>query len=187
MKVLDCTQCDLCLSRKNIVNGVGNTSSNIMFVGEAPGYYEDKEGIPFVGHSGKLLNYYLDLANMPKDQIYLTNVIKCRPPDNRPPKSVEIEKCKRYLAREIQYIKPNIIVALGSTAASLLVPNFTKIKDFRLRPLVSAKTLIITTYHPSFILQNKLFDLYHSDWNYITKAYQLLCNPFHTSTYDNYK
>lgn len=187
IKILDCKQCDLCLSRKQIVNGTGNTASNIMLVGESPGYHEDKNGEPFKGKTGILLDYYLDLANLPRNSIYLTNVIKCYSKSNRAPKIVEIERCKQYLRREILFIKPKIIVALGAVAASLLVPNFTKINDFRLRPVVSSKTLIITTYHPTYILHNGLYDLYHSDWWYINRAYELLCNPFHSSTYSNLK
>lgn len=187
IKVLDCKQCDLCLTRRQIVNGSGNTESNIMLIGESPGYHEDKEGKPFKGKTGLLLDYYLDLVNLPRDDIYITNIIKCYSKSNRSAKVVEIERCKQYLRREILFIKPRIIVALGAVAASVLVPNFTKVNDFRLRPVVSAKTLIITTYHPSYILQNSLYDLYHSDWAYINKAYRLLCNPFHSSSYDNLK
>jgi uracil-DNA glycosylase len=186
-KIIDCCNCDLSFTRKNIVNGKGSTDASIIFIGEAPGYYEDKQGIPFVGNSGKLLDYYLELANLTLDKIYITNIVKCRPPENRMPTIKEINKCKYYFAREYLFIKPSLIVCLGAVASSILIPEFTKISDFRMNPVLSNNTLLLATYHPSYILQNKLFDLYYKDFYFIAKAYRKFCNPFHYCSFDDIK
>ncbi len=116
-----CTLCRLCKSRKNAVPGEGNYHAKILFVGEAPGRREDEEGRPFVGNAGRLLDYALSKANIKREDVYITNIVKCRPPNNRVPLSDEIEQCIPYLEKQIKIIDPLIICILGRTAYHALL------------------------------------------------------------------
>jgi uracil-DNA glycosylase family 4 len=184
MKITNCKQCDLSIGRKNIVNGVGDTNSQIMFVGEAPGYHEDKRGVPFVGKSGELLNKMLDYAGFVRDEVYITNVVKCRPPSNRTPYVREMQRCLPYLIDELKEVNPRIIVCLGRTAAAKIYPNFDTISKARLKPLLIGRTVVMVTYHPSYILVNELENMYYKDWKWISNAYSIFCNPFHTMNHE---
>lgn len=120
-EVIHCTKCQLCKTRKNAVPGEGSSSAKIMFVGEAPGRFEDLRGKPFVGKAGMILEAALSNANISRSQVFITNIVKCRPPGNRRPKSDEIAKCRDYLNKQISMINPIIICILGATAYSSLL------------------------------------------------------------------
>ena len=117
----DCQQCRLASGRTQVVFGTGNPQARIMFVGEAPGYYEDQQGIPFVGAAGKLLTQLLESVGLSRSEIYIANVIKCRPPNNRDPLPDEVETCKPYLLQQIQLIKPKLVCSLGNFATQTLL------------------------------------------------------------------
>ncbi len=145
--LVNCDRCKLAtLGRSQVVFGVGNPHASIMFVGEAPGFNEDQKGEPFVGAAGKLLNDLLASAGLSRDQIYIANVIKCRPPNNRDPEPDEVETCKPFLMQQIQLIKPKLVCTLGNWATQTLLERkvgITKVKaqafymkDFVLFPLL---------------------------------------------------
>jgi len=151
----DCTRCKLHgLGRKQIVFGVGNPDADLMFVGEAPGADEDIQGIPFVGRAGQLLTKIIEAIGLTRDDVYIANVIKCRPPQNRNPEPDEVETCQPFLFRQIDIIKPKVIVALGATAVRALTGASAPIVQLRGRPLTHASGAhIVVTYHPSAILR----------------------------------
>jgi DNA polymerase len=120
-EVMHCTNCELCRTRKNAVPGEGSASARIMFVGEAPGKFEDVQGKPFVGQAGKILEAVLLNANISRSQVFITNIVKCRPPGNRRPKRDEIIKCTDYLNKQISVINPKIVCILGATAYSSIL------------------------------------------------------------------
>ena len=120
-EVRGCPLCDLARTRKNAVPGEGQLSARIMFVGEAPGKNEDSKGRPFVGAAGKLLDSALEKAGIPRSEVFITNIVKCRPPDNRVPKGDEISACRPYLDRQISVIRPKVVCILGRTALSSLL------------------------------------------------------------------
>ncbi len=154
----DCSKCSLYRSRRQVVFGDGNPYSPVAFVGEAPGEEEDVQGKPFVGRAGKYLNRKLEeILNMKREQVYITNVCKCRPPANRKPTSVEIATCLPYLRQELQIIKPKVICCLGSTAAEGILGK--KLSITRLRGQLFSypydqKIKVFFTYHPAYILRN---------------------------------
>ena len=150
-----CNKCDISLKRKNIVNGSGNPNANIMFIGESPGYYEDRSGLPFVGKSGEMLDKYLYLFNLNRDDIYITNIIKCRPPRNRVPTFREISNCMGYLRKEIISINPKIIVLLGTTALRVYFNNFNLyMYQYAGKIYKVGNRYVIPMYHPSHLLRN---------------------------------
>jgi DNA polymerase len=128
-RVSICTKCDLCKSRTNAVPGKGYHKSELIFIGEAPGRSEDKQGEPFVGVAGKKLSIALEYARIPMDKVYITNVVKCRPPKNRIPKESEKKACEHYLKTEISLIKPKIICVMGNTAYHSLLGGNNITKD----------------------------------------------------------
>ena len=156
-RVENCRKCDIALGRKNIVNGVGNLNGKVMIIGEAPGYYEDKHGVPFVGNSGQLLDTMLNLIGLTRKDVYITNVIKCRPPNNRNPLAVEINNCLPHLIEEIKTIKPKIIILLGGIALNTYFrkSNLTvgKLKGYIIPS--HNDSFVMTMYHPSYVLRNK--------------------------------
>lgn len=122
-RIANCPDCDLCHTRTNAVPGEGATNAEVMLVGEGPGFYEDQQARPFVGPAGKLLDQLLGLAGLKRDQVYITNVVKCRPPENRDPLPVEVEACRKYLEEQIRTIKPKLIVTLGRYSLSWFYPR----------------------------------------------------------------
>jgi len=151
----DCQRCPLAKTRTNLVFGAGNPDAQLMFVGEAPGRDEDREGIPFVGRAGQLLTKIIQAINMTRDQVYIANILKCRPPNNRNPEAEEIEKCYPFLQQQIKVIQPRIICALGAFAAQTLLQTKTPIGRLRGRGHPFNKhSLVIPTYHPAFLLRN---------------------------------
>ena len=151
----DCTRCKLCaLGRKQIVFGVGNPHADLMFVGEAPGRDEDIQGIPFVGRAGQKLTQIIEAIGLTRQDVYIANVIKCRPPENRNPEPDEVEKCEPFLFRQIDLIKPKVIVALGTFAARSLLKTDSPISRLRGRVFDYRGAKLIPTFHPAYLLRN---------------------------------
>jgi DNA polymerase len=151
----DCTRCKLhTLGRKQIVFGVGNPSADLMFVGEAPGADEDIQGIPFVGRAGQLLTKIIEAINLTRDDVYIANVIKCRPPQNRNPEPDEVDCCEPFLFRQVDVIKPKVIVALGKFAAQALLRTLDPISRLRGRVFDYRGAKLIPTFHPAYLLRN---------------------------------
>jgi uracil-DNA glycosylase family 4 len=162
-KVIKCTNCDLCKTRKNSVPGKGNFQSEVIFVGEAPGRNEDQKGEPFVGTAGKRLDAALENAGINRDSIYITNVVKCRPPNNRVPSVIERDTCKDYLQKEISIIKPKIICILGNTAFNSILGGSEIIK-FRGKTVRKKNQIYFLTVHPAATIYNQeLIDVLKAD------------------------
>jgi uracil-DNA glycosylase len=151
----DCTRCKLHgLGRRQIVFGVGNPRAALMFVGEAPGYEEDVQGEPFVGRAGQLLTRIIEAIGLTREDVYIANVIKCRPPENRNPEPDEVASCEPFLFRQVDAIKPRVIVALGTFAAHALLKVNTPISRLRGRSYNYRGAQLIATFHPAFLLRN---------------------------------
>ena len=150
----DCTRCGLSRGRKNIVFGVGNPRADIMFIGEGPGADEDEQGEPFVGRAGQLLNNMIAAMGLRREDVYIANVVKCRPPQNRAPERDEIETCSPFLMRQVDVIRPKIIVALGATAAKTLLGISDSMASLRGRLYDFRGTKLAVTYHPAFLLRD---------------------------------
>jgi DNA polymerase len=172
----DCTRCKLhTLGRKQVVFGVGNPDANLMFVGEAPGADEDLQGIPFVGRAGQLLTKMIEAINLRREDVYIANVIKCRPPGNRNPEPDEIAQCEPFLFQQIAAIQPKVIVALGSFAAKTLLRSDESISRLRGRIYDFHGARLIPTFHPSFLLRSP--DRKRDAWEDLKKARALLTGP----------
>ncbi|HVG69282.1 MAG TPA: uracil-DNA glycosylase [Vicinamibacterales bacterium] len=151
----DCSRCKLhTLGRKQVVFGVGNPNADLMFVGEAPGADEDIQGEPFVGRAGQLLTKIIEAIDLKREDVYIANVIKCRPPGNRNPEPDEVEQCEPFLFRQIDIIKPRVIVALGKFAAQCLLKTDAPITRIRGREFTYRDAVLIPTYHPAYLLRN---------------------------------
>jgi uracil-DNA glycosylase family 4 len=151
----DCTRCKLhTQGRKQVVFGVGNPSADLMFVGEAPGADEDVQGVPFVGRAGQLLTRMIEAMGFTRDEVYIANVIKCRPPGNRNPEPDEIQTCEPFLFRQIETVQPRVIVALGAFAAKTLLKSDAPISRLRGRLYDYRGVKLIPTFHPSFLLRS---------------------------------
>jgi uracil-DNA glycosylase len=151
----DCTRCRLhSQGRTQIVFGVGNPQADLMFVGEAPGADEDVQGIPFVGRAGQLLTKIIEAIGLTRDDVYIANVIKCRPPGNRNPEQDEVNTCEPFLYRQIDIIKPKVIVALGTFAAKALLQSTDPISRLRGRTYDYRGAKLIPTFHPAYLLRN---------------------------------
>ena len=153
--VNSCTLCDLSTTRKNVVFGEENLSAKVMFIGEGPGAMEDSSGKPFVGRAGQLLTKMIEnVLDIKREDVYIANIVKCRPPNNRVPTPMEATTCKSYLLRQIEIIKPKIIVALGATSYHHLTEDKARISTVRGRVFEFGDFYLIPTYHPSFLLRN---------------------------------
>ncbi len=151
----ECVRCKLCtLGRKQIVFGVGNPNADLMFVGEAPGRDEDIQGVPFVGRSGQKLTQIIEAIGLTREEVYIANVIKCRPPENRNPEPDEVEQCEPFLFRQIDIIKPKVIVTLGTFAAKSLLRSTEPISRLRGRVFEYRGAKLVPTFHPAFLLRN---------------------------------
>ena len=169
--VIKCTKCDLCKTRTNAVPGKGNFQSDVIFVGEAPGRNEDKKGEPFIGVAGKKLSIALDEAGISRDDVYITNIVKCRPPNNRVPNTDERDTCKEYLKQEISIIKPKLICILGNTAFNSILGG-SEITKFRGKVVRKNNLLYFLTIHPAATIYNqKLIDVLKND---IVKLFDLI-------------
>ena len=170
-QVTQCTKCELSKTRNNSVPGKGNFKSDVIFVGEAPGKNEDMNGEPFIGIAGKKLTIALENAGITRDEIYITNIVKCRPPKNRVPTITERDTCKNYLEKEIQIIKPKIICILGNTAFKSLLDGKEIIK-FRGKIVKKDNQLYFLTIHPAATIYNqKLISVLKKD---IKKLFKLI-------------
>jgi uracil-DNA glycosylase len=149
-----CTECRLHRGRTHVVFGVGNPQADLMFVGEAPGRDEDLQGEPFVGRAGQLLTRIIEAIGMKRQDVYIANVIKCRPPNNRNPEADEILHCEPYLIRQIALVKPRLIVALGTFAAQTLLKTKLPISQLRGRFHAYQGVPVMPTFHPAFLLRN---------------------------------
>ena len=151
----DCTRCKLhAMGRSQVVFGVGNPNADLMLIGEAPGHDEDAQGIPFVGRAGQLLTKIIEAIELTREQVYIANVIKCRPPENRNPEPDEVATCEPFLFRQVQIIKPKVIVALGTFAARTLLRTNEPISKLRGRFYKYGDAALIATFHPAFLLRS---------------------------------
>jgi uracil-DNA glycosylase family 4 len=172
-KALVCTRCPLAKTRLHVVFGVGDSQTNLLFIGEAPGEQEDLKGEPFVGRAGQLLDKILAAIQMKREQVYITNILKCRPPNNRSPHASEIEQCEPYLLNQIDLIQPKLIVCLGLVAAKTLLRVEYNLQQMRGKIYNYHGFDLMVTYHPAALLRNpylkkfawedfqKIRDLYH--------------------------
>jgi uracil-DNA glycosylase len=151
----DCTRCKLhTQGRTQIVFGVGNPEADLMFVGEAPGADEDAQGIPFVGRAGQLLTKIIEAIGLKREDVYIANVIKCRPPGNRNPEQDEVETCEPFLFQQIDVIRPKVVVALGTFAARTLLRTLDPISRLRGRVFDYRGAKLVPTFHPAYLLRN---------------------------------
>ena len=155
-QVINCQQCELHATRTQAVFGVGNQQADWLIIGEAPGADEDRKGEPFVGRAGQLLNEMLKAIGLKREQVYIANILKCRPPNNRDPKPEEAASCSPYLQRQIELIQPKVILALGRIAAQRLLQSNTSLARLRsqVHHLESTQSPVIVTYHPAYLLRS---------------------------------
>ncbi len=150
----ECTRCKLHRKRHKIVFGAGNPRAELIFVGEGPGHDEDMQGLPFVGRAGKLLTQMIEAMSLTREDVYIANIVKCRPPENRQPQEDEIAMCRPFLERQLGAIQPKIIICLGSTAAQTLLGTKKSISAFRGQWFDYSGAKLIPTYHPAYLLRN---------------------------------
>jgi uracil-DNA glycosylase len=150
----DCTRCKLHRGRTKLVFGDGNPKAELVFVGEGPGRDEDVQGLPFVGRAGKLLTQMIEAMGLQRQDVYICNVVKCRPPENRTPEKEEVETCSPFLLRQLDAISPKVIVCLGSVAAQTLLETNRGISHFRGQWLEFRGRKLMATYHPAYLLRN---------------------------------
>lgn len=174
--VKQCRKCRLCETRKNVVFGVGNREADIMFIGEGPGADEDAQGEPFVGKAGKLMNMAFDMLGVKREEVYIANIVKCRPPNNRNPQDDEEENCLDYLRNQVILVKPKIIVLLGSVALKNVLGKEYGITASRGKWLERKGILYMPTWHPAALLrdENKKID-FIKDLKQVIKRYNEIC------------
>jgi len=153
-EVSDCTGCDLYMTRRNSVFGSGDSKARLMFIGEAPGEEEDRQGLPFVGRAGQLLTKIIEAMGLERKDVYIANVLKCRPPNNRMPLPSEILACEENLKKQIEIIKPKVICALGKFASQTLLRTESSITALRGSFKDYFGTKVMPTYHPAYLLRN---------------------------------
>lgn len=153
-EVKGCPKCDLCKTRTNTVFGEGDADAKLMFIGEAPGENEDLQGRPFIGRAGELLTKMINGMGLAREQVYIANIVKCRPPGNRTPEPVEATTCSQFLLKQIDVIQPEVIVALGSTAATYLLGVKQSLSGLRGRWHSCRGAKLAVTYHPAFLLRD---------------------------------
>lgn len=169
----DCTRCKLHgLGRRQIVFGVGNPDADLMFVGEAPGQDEDIQGFPFVGRAGQLLTKIIEAIDLKREDVYIANVLKCRPPNNRNPEPDEVASCQPFLRRQIEAVNPRVIVALGSFAAKTLLQTEEAISRLRGRVYSYGNAKLVATYHPAYLLRSP--DKKRETWDDMKRVRELL-------------
>ena len=153
-EAMSCVKCRLCKTRKTVVFSDGSLEAELVFVGEGPGRDEDEQGVPFVGAAGKLLTKIIEAMKMQRGEVYICNVVKCRPPQNRPPEPDEIAACSGYLETQLLTIRPKVICALGKTAAAALLETQAPMGALRGRTFEWKGIPLIVTYHPAYLLRN---------------------------------
>ncbi|MBI3014738.1 MAG: uracil-DNA glycosylase [Candidatus Tectomicrobia bacterium] len=177
-----CTLCPLSQSRTQVVFGAGNHRARIMFVGEAPGYHEDLKGEPFVGSAGRLLSELLENIGMKRTDVYIANVIKCRPPGNRNPLPEEIESCKPYLLKQIELIKPKIVCTLGNFSTQLLLKKKVGVSKLRGQSFQVDGYVVVPMYHPAAALhQGGLLVSLKEDFSYLKTLLEAGIEPTRVS------
>ena len=154
-QIKDCKKCKLCNNRTNIVFGDGNKNADVMFIGEGPGADEDREGIPFVGKAGKLMNQALIGLGIKREELYIANIVKCRPPGNRNPENDESASCIEYLKAQIMFVKPKIIVLLGSVALKNVLGDEYNITSSRGKWISKNGIMYLPTWHPAALLRDE--------------------------------
>jgi len=154
-RIVICQKCELSRHRKNPVPGEGSLQAQLMFVGEAPGRDEDLQGRPFVGRAGQLLTKIIKAMNYRRQDVYITNVVKCRPPNNRNPHQAEIEKCQEYLLTQIELIKPRVIVSLGKVATDFFLQSSLSMTALRGKFYDYGQIRLMPTFHPSYLIRNE--------------------------------
>ena len=161
--IIGCKKCKLCNNRNNIVFGCGNKNADIMLIGEGPGADEDIQGIPFVGKAGKLMNSAFEALEINRDDVYIANVVKCRPPNNRNPEKYEETACLDYLRNQVILVKPKIIVLLGNVALKAILGNEYSITSARGKWVEKKEILYMPTFHPAALLRDekKKIDFYN--------------------------
>ncbi len=174
----DCKRCKLCTTRKNLVFGIGNPKARLVFVGEGPGADEDEKGEPFVGDAGRMLNRIITAMGIKREDVYICNVVKCRPPGNRNPEADEITACTPFLLRQLRSVSPEVIVALGKFASQALLESKEPISKLRGRFRDFHGIPLMPTYHPSYLLRSggnsaSFWDV----WEDMTQVLQLLKLP----------
>jgi DNA polymerase len=179
----DCTRCKLHgMGRRQIVFGVGNPNAELMFVGEAPGADEDAQGVPFVGRAGQLLTKMIQAMGYQRDDVYIANVLKCRPPGNRDPQPDEVESCEPFLFRQIASVQPKVIIALGAFAARTLLETIDPISRLRGRVFEFRGAKLIPTFHPSFLLRSPGYK--REAWEDLKTALAILGRPVSPASSD---
>ncbi len=153
--IMDCRKCKLCQNRINIVFGVGNKEAKVMMIGEGPGADEDRQGIPFVGKAGQLMNKAFSGLGLKREELYIANIVKCRPPSNRVPEAEEAEACLNYLRNQVILVKPKIIVLLGSTALKNILGKEYGITSARGRWIEKKEIWYMPTWHPAALLRDE--------------------------------
>jgi DNA polymerase len=153
--VINCTACSLSCTRTQVVFGVGNQNADLMIIGEAPGFYEDKQGEPFVGRAGQLLNAMLQSIGFDRSQVYIANILKCRPPENRDPQPEEVDLCTPFLQKQIALVQPKVLLAVGRIAAHYLLDTKSSLNQLRrkVHAYGPEQTQLIVTYHPAYLLR----------------------------------
>jgi uracil-DNA glycosylase family 4 len=152
--VATCSRCRLAEGRKSVVFGAGNADADLMLIGEGPGAEEDRQGLPFVGPAGELLTRIIQAMEMKRDDVYIANVVKCRPPGNRDPQPDEVQACRGYLEKQVALVRPRVLVALGRVAAQALLGNESPIGQLRGRWYQAFGVPTMVTYHPAALLRN---------------------------------
>jgi DNA polymerase len=170
-----CTRCELSQSRTNTVFGVGNTDADWMIIGEAPGADEDRRGEPFVGRAGKMLDEMLRAIGQSRDSVFIANILKCRPPNNRDPKQAEAAECRGYLERQIALVQPKIILAVGKIAAQNLLASDAPVGKMRGRPHSHDGIPLVVTYHPAYLLRSP--SQKRKSWSDLCLASRLAAEP----------
>ncbi|MGB9856938.1 MAG: uracil-DNA glycosylase [Dictyoglomaceae bacterium] len=169
-EVKKCRKCSLWEKRKNVVFGEGDTSSKLMFIGEAPGYHEDQQGRPFVGAAGKLLTELIESLDLKRENVYIANVLKCRPPNNRDPNPEEIQACYPWLEKQIEIINPRIICTLGRYSAYVLLKTSINMSSYHGKSFEIDNRIIFVTYHPAAALYHgKILEEIRKDFSNLKK------------------
>ncbi len=171
-EALQCVKCRLCKTRKSVVFSDGSLEADLVFVGEGPGRDEDEQGVPFVGAAGKLLTKIIEAMKLKREEVYICNIVKCRPPQNRPPEPDEIAACSGYLETQLLTIRPKVICALGKTAASALLETQSPMGALRGRTFEWKGIPLIVTYHPAYLLRNPAAK--KDVWEDMKRALQIL-------------
>lgn len=167
-----CTRCSLHETRTQVVFGAGDPTADLVFVGEGPGQHEDEQGVPFVGRSGQLLTQLIEGIGLSRAQVYIANVVKCRPPGNRNPKPAEIDTCRPYLEAQLGFISPQVIVTLGNFATKLFLDTQTGITQLRGQEFAYANAVLVPTLHPAAVLRGggKQLALVRADFVVVKRA-----------------